>query len=198
MGKFYAVRKGRETGIFNTWNECQEKIKGFSGAEYKSFKSIEEAKEYINQNHKVDFDTNEDFVVAYVDGSYEDSIKKYGSGVLLLKEGTIIKEESFGGDEEELVSMRNVAGEIKAAEFAMNYCIDNGYNRLIIYYDYAGIENWCTGSWKAGKEGTIKYKENYNNMLSKGLKVQFRKVKAHSGDKFNDMADLLAKKGVIS
>ena len=41
--KFYAVRKGRKTGVFATWALCQEQIKGFSGAEYKSFTTKEEA-----------------------------------------------------------------------------------------------------------------------------------------------------------
>ncbi|PIG92945.1 viroplasmin family protein [Gloeocapsopsis sp. IPPAS B-1203] len=41
--KYYAVFKGRETGIFTSWAECEEQIKGFSGALYKSFKTREEA-----------------------------------------------------------------------------------------------------------------------------------------------------------
>jgi ribonuclease HI len=40
--KYYAVLKGRKTGIFTTWEECEEQIKGFSGALYKSFKTREE------------------------------------------------------------------------------------------------------------------------------------------------------------
>ena len=34
---FYAVAKGRTTGIFLSWPECQESVKGFSGAVYKKF-----------------------------------------------------------------------------------------------------------------------------------------------------------------
>lgn len=48
--KFYAVRKGRKPGIYQTWPECQEQVKGYKGAQYKSFKTEEEAKEYINDN----------------------------------------------------------------------------------------------------------------------------------------------------
>lgn len=197
MGKFYAVRKGREKGIFNTWSECQEKIKGYSGAEYKSFKTLEEASDYLNVSTSSSIDFTNDSITAYVDGSYEDSIKKYGSGVVIIKDGDIIEEKSFGGNESELVSMRNVAGEIKAAEYAMNFCIEKGYDKLILHYDYAGIESWCTGAWKAGKEGTKKYRDIYNDFSKRGLNVKFVKVKAHSGDKFNDMADCLAKKGLL-
>ena len=35
--KYYAVRKGKKTGIFQTWDECKLQVTGFSGAEYKRF-----------------------------------------------------------------------------------------------------------------------------------------------------------------
>ena len=33
--KVYAVRKGKATGIFYTWDECKAAVDGFSGAVYK-------------------------------------------------------------------------------------------------------------------------------------------------------------------
>jgi len=88
--------------------------------------------------------------------------------------------------------MRNVAGEIKCAEKAMRYCLVNGIKEVEIVYDYAGIERWCTGEWKANKPGTIAYKEFYDSLTDR-LNVTFRKVKGHSGDTFNDLADQLAR-----
>lgn len=41
--KFYVVWKGRKTGIFSTWADCEAQVKGFTGAEYKSFASREAA-----------------------------------------------------------------------------------------------------------------------------------------------------------
>ncbi|EGR2227503.1 ribonuclease H family protein [Vibrio parahaemolyticus] len=41
--KFYVVWKGRDTGIFTSWSEVNELIKGFSGAEYKSYADQETA-----------------------------------------------------------------------------------------------------------------------------------------------------------
>lgn len=197
MGKFYVVKKGRKVGIYKTWSECQEEIKGFSGAEFKSFKNMEEATKYLYTDNSVIFSEADSYIVAYVDGSYEDSLKRYGSGILVLKDNNVILEKSFGGSEESLISMRNVAGEIKAAEFAMMYCLEKGFNKLVLHYDYLGIEKWCNGEWKAGKSGTIRYKQKYDEFVNEGLMVKFVKVRAHSGDKYNDMADKLAKKGVI-
>ena len=36
---FYVVWKGRKTGIYTTWENCAEQVKGFAGAEYKAFAS---------------------------------------------------------------------------------------------------------------------------------------------------------------
>lgn len=45
----YAVAKGREKGIFLTWKECQQSIKGYSGAKYKKFESREDAERFIQE-----------------------------------------------------------------------------------------------------------------------------------------------------
>jgi len=41
--KYYVVWKGRKTGIFTSWEECEKQVKGFVAAEYKAFGSLEEA-----------------------------------------------------------------------------------------------------------------------------------------------------------
>lgn len=197
--KVYAVRKGRKTGLFNTWDECKEQISGFSGAEYKSFLTQSEAVEYLGLNKDEDID-NEDqkefeHMVSYVDGSYEDSLKKYGSGVVILYKNDKIT-FSLPGNDPRFLSMRNVSGEIIAAQKAMEYALENNIDKLDIYYDYEGIEKWCTGVWKANKEGTKLYRDFYNS-ISKKLKVDFIKVKAHSGDKYNEEADKLAKEALV-
>jgi ribonuclease HI len=37
--KFYVVWKGRRTGVFDNWADCNEQVKGFAGAVFKSFNS---------------------------------------------------------------------------------------------------------------------------------------------------------------
>ena len=41
--KYYVVWKGRKTGIFTSWEECEKQVKGFVAAEYKAFGSLKEA-----------------------------------------------------------------------------------------------------------------------------------------------------------
>lgn len=48
--KYYAVAKGRKTGIFTTWDDCQDQVKGFSGAVFKSFSTEKEAKRFLSGN----------------------------------------------------------------------------------------------------------------------------------------------------
>lgn len=192
--KFYAVRKGYNIGIYNTWDECKKQVNGFSGAEYKSFTLLDEANEYMGIKKEIKI-KDVDFVKAYVDGSYEHAVKEYGSGVVILKNDIVEKTYSVKGNDKTLVSMRNVAGEIEASKLAMRYCIDNEIKHLKLYFDYEGIEKWCIGAWKTNKEGTIEYKKFYDSIKDK-LYVEFVKVKAHSGDKYNEEADKLAKAAI--
>ncbi|MBK7883007.1 MAG: ribonuclease H family protein [Chitinophagaceae bacterium] len=52
--KFYVVWKGRETGIFESWDKCKEQIHKFPQAEYKSFKTRQLAEEAF-RNESADF-----------------------------------------------------------------------------------------------------------------------------------------------
>jgi len=47
--KFYAVRVGRCTGIFKTWDECKAQVNGYPKAKYKSFSTMVAAEEYLNE-----------------------------------------------------------------------------------------------------------------------------------------------------
>lgn len=140
------------------------------------------------QNVSID---NNICVKAYVDGSYEHSIMKYAYGCVILLRAEIVELNGSGADED-YVSMRNVAGEILGSETAITWAIEHGYKEVEIYYDYEGIEKWANDMWKANKPGTLRYKEFIKESRKK-IKVTFNKVKAHTGDKYNEMADKLAK-----
>lgn len=229
--KYYAVRKGRKTGVFLTWAECQKQVTGFSGAEFKSFPTMEEAKAFAGVNGgsdtngkqavEINSSTNADMavdgepglansgvksagssataspipgVIAYVDGSYRSDTGEFSYGMVILADGP---EQCFCQKmtDKELAQMHNVAGEIKGSEAAMQYAMDHNIPEIVIYHDYEGIAKWCTGAWKANKEGTKAYQAFYQN-ASKKVKIHFVKVKGHSNDKYNDMADQLAKKAL--
>lgn len=199
MAKFYAVKEGRKKGIFYTWDECKAQTQGFSGAVYKSFQTLSLAEEYLNpiKTEQLSLFTREEEIygcVAYVDGSYDINTHNFSYGVIILKDG--LEHEFYKSFcDPALADMRNVSGEIKGAEFAMQYCIENNIPAIKIYYDYEGVSKWCLGDWKTNKDGTKAYKAYYDSIKDR-LSVEFIKVKSHSGDKYNDIADYLAKKAL--
>ena len=40
----YVVRRGRKTGIFYTWDECEEQVKGFPDNDFVGYTALEDAK----------------------------------------------------------------------------------------------------------------------------------------------------------
>ncbi|MGN1141563.1 MAG: viroplasmin family protein [Oliverpabstia sp.] len=198
--KVYAVRRGKTTGLFYSWSECEAAVSGYPGAEYKGFLTEDEAKKYLGYEdikaENEDVLNKENFsLIAYVDGSFDAAIGKYAFGcVILTPDGDIIK-ESGNGDNPESLAIRNVAGEMLGAMTAVRWAIKNGYDNLELRYDYEGIEKWATGVWKAKNTLTQKYAE-YMQRQQNHIKISFRKVKAHSGDYYNEEADKLAKEAL--
>lgn len=43
--KYYVVWKGRKTGVFDNWADCELQVKGFDEARYKSFETENEARQ---------------------------------------------------------------------------------------------------------------------------------------------------------
>ena len=49
--KYYVVWKGRESGVFATWDECSAQVSGYPAAEYKSFDTLREARKAYQANY---------------------------------------------------------------------------------------------------------------------------------------------------
>ena len=50
--KFYVVWKGKRPGIYTSWDDCKAMIAGFKGAQYKSFKTFNEAKTAFDKDYE--------------------------------------------------------------------------------------------------------------------------------------------------
>lgn len=217
--KIYAVRKGRQAGLFDTWDECRRMVHGYPGAVYKSFETKQEALAYLNagtQAEKAPQDEQvqgfgkadqkkgrplqkeaegKDRLVAYVDGSYAHKKKRYSFGcVLLTPQGELIRESGSGNDPESL-ALRNVSGEMLGAMFAVQWAIRQGYPAVDIRYDYAGIEQWATHGWQAKNERTKQYAA-FMERCGRQIQITFTKIAAHTGNQYNEEADQLAKKAL--
>ena len=224
--KFYAVKNGRVPGIYSTWRECEEQIKGFSGAIYKSFATLEEAESFMsdsgnkkrNPNNGIltegpisteDFNLmvndriaslKEDEVIAFVDGSYNVEEEKSAFGAIIICSGgnrNMLYKAFTKNLGEDFIALRNVAAELEGVKEAVNWSITYKMKKLTVYYDYEGIEKWATGAWKAKKELTKNYVAFIQEKMQK-IDIEFIKVLAHSGIELNEEVDALAKNALLA
>ncbi|MFZ3129782.1 MAG: ribonuclease H family protein [Desulfosporosinus sp.] len=205
MGKknYYAVKEGTKVGIFNNWPECLASVKGYKGAVYKGFETKVEALEWLNGSVRSSADLSEGSKVngpldaigsidyeVYTDGSFCKG--RYSYGYAFIKNGEVVFESNGVGEDLEAASMRNVAGELAAVQHAVEKA-QTLNARILIYHDYSGISHWVTGAWQAKNKFTKAYVAFMR--AHQGL-YEFRKVAGHSGDRFNDYVDRLAKEAL--
>ncbi|MFD1292761.1 viroplasmin family protein [Lutibacter holmesii] len=75
--KFYVVWNGHKKGVFTSWNVCKKHITDFSGAQYKSFASKDEAEKAFKGRYEDYVGKNTKKVVLSAD-----ELKKYGKPIL--------------------------------------------------------------------------------------------------------------------
>lgn len=221
MSKYYSIYRGKSgiPMIVRTWDECKEEVIGCKGAVYKSFKTEKEAIEFLalnsegkpktvnnkkntvnNENkEEVALDLDNAGLVIYVDGSFSLEKENYSYGFIAIDNGEEVFEDCGVGNDKDSALLRNVAGEVLGSLKATEFAINKGYEKVTIVYDYKGVECWALGTWKRNKELTQLYHEKMQDNMKK-IDIRFVKVKGHSGDKYNDIADKLAKKalGIIA
>lgn len=200
---FYAVKNGREKGIFDNWADCSKQIHGFSGAMYKGFKTLEDAEEYLagqeakaSKKHdckdEIIDSLKEDEMLVYVDGSNLGDGSAFSWGIVTFSKK--LGKKSFNGKSTDVrwINQRNVAGELFAAVHATKFAVDNKMAKITIYHDYSGIRHWALGEWKTKNRLSQEYK-GFFEQAKGAIDYEFVKVEGHTGDKFNEEADMLAK-----
>lgn len=208
--KIYAVRRGRRPGIYHSWAACEAEVKGYGGADFKSFSTMGEAEAYMkaeteayrpstvetfnDEMEKRIAALGEDEALAFIDGSFDKHDKRgfrYSYGAIIFSsEGEVTLSQAF--DNPEYADSRNVAGEIEGAKQAILWALARGKKNLAIYYDYEGVKKWAVGEWRTNIKLTREYRDFFEEK-SKYIRVTFHHVKSHSGIVYNERADELAK-----
>jgi len=221
MNKYYAVARGRQIGIFTDWETTKSHVNGFPSAKYKSFKSVQEAKEYLRENNislenitennipldniitkrddiHEDLNIKNNIISIYTDGSYTQG--RGGIGIVYVYNNEIINEFFSKMDEypttnnrAELLAIYTVLFNITNFEYEYKIYSDSEYS-VKTYNEY--IHNWLKNDFKGIKNlDIIKPTWELFQSISKKTKLSIEWVESHSDNKYNNRADILAKKG---
>lgn len=188
--KVYAVKDGGEHRIYTNWPECYQAVHGKSGVVYKSFTSRQLAETWLESTSINPEPISTKAIKVYVDGSWSPARAEAGWAWIAVKEGKEIARANGVTDGPAL--SRNIDGELMAALDAMHWVaqIDEP---AILYHDYEGIARWALGEWQAKSMIAKQYVQHCKTLLHK---ISFAKVKAHSGDEWNEKVDALAKQAL--
>lgn len=215
--KFYAVKIGRKPGIYESWSECEQQTKGFSGAIFKSFSNIKDAATFVGGEMNRESGTDKTLVLAqifedekeeekeerieiYTDGSHIKGTNLLGwgaysniNGVEHKLAGQINSQKLREYDIHEKVS--NPTAEFIAFVSVLEKLETLSFKKKVIFkIDYDGVGNWMNGTWKATKSYIRKLRDRAQFLIDKmGLDYVIEHVPGHSGIKGNEMADQLAK-----
>ena len=129
-------------------------------------------------------------VDVYVDGSFDGQNASWAFAVIDPIKDSVIFEDKGVITDPDINSGRQIGGEVQAVIEAIECCKRNSLI-AIIYYDYIGIEEWARCRWVANKSYTKRYQEYM--MVNGQYFHRFVKIKSHTGNKWNEYVDKLAK-----
>lgn len=192
MSKVYAVRKGRTTGLFSTWTETQASVHGFSGAEYKSFRTKSEAKAFIRGRYD-EHSEGDEYGIYYTDGSCSKGIG--GTGVVFVKDEHEVYRLFKSIPSPTTNNYCELLALYHAVKDAQRECIvytDSKYSlkAVTIWYKTWQKNGWKTSSGK--KVANQKIIEKIIKILSQKKYIQIQHVYGHQGNRWNELADEIA------
>jgi len=208
---FYAVKKGRKPGVYNSWDECSEQINGFSGAIYKKFKFEADAQAFISsdaissvktlnategQNNISDVPANET-VSLYTDGACSGNPGPGGFGYAVVINDVLVQKGSGG-----LISTTNnqmelgaVIEGLKAVPKNCSVTVYTDSSYVANAFEKHWIDSWKCRNWVKSDGTGVLNRELWEQLLSvmaKHKEVNFVWVKGHAGNRYNELCDKLA------
>ena len=184
--KFYAIKTPEESKIVMTWAECEKLTHGVKGVLFKSFASRAEAEAWI-AGMEAPVPTG---LRVFVDGSFSPDFPKSGWAFVVTENDVEIARGS--GITAFDAESRNIDGEVMASYQAMRW-LDSNDKTGTICHDYEGIARWAKGEWQAKSNIAKRYVAAAKPYLHR---VSFEKVAAHTGVKWNELVDQLAKDAI--
>jgi ribonuclease HI len=204
MNKYYVIKKGRQTGIFqNSWDDVKPLVDKFPNAIYKSFYDYDGALNYFNETDPICVNSNvivydakhheQEAVcrlLVYTDGSCRNN--KGGYGIVVINDDNI---DCYSGS----VPIFPCTNQ-KAELYAILYVLQNiKHNEFVIHTDSKYAIGCCTNWLQNWKKAGFNKVKNIDLILEidknmQGKNVNFQHVYGHKGNKYNELCDELAKK----
>ena len=215
--KVYVVRRGRQTGLFNTWSECQKQVQGYPGAIFKSFTNLAEAQQWLGgaeiNNPKVASiskptysavtnDEAPDYII-YTDGSClrnPDGPGGWAAVIMDQNQGKLT--ELHDGQS----STTNNRMELTAAKAALEFVPVGAVVDLYTDSQYLKnaftkkwLVNWQRRGWLTASGAPVKNQDLWQVLaaLFSSRKVNFHWVKGHVGIEHNERCDQLARREAL-
>jgi len=138
-------------------------------------------------------------VTIYTDGACSGNPGPGGWGAVLLYGE---KEKTLSGGAAETTNQRmELTAAIRALQALNQPCeivlfSDSAY--LVNAFNQRWLENWQSNGWKNAKKQDVENRELWQELLDATAphSVQWRKVKGHAGDRYNELCDQLARKAI--
>lgn len=201
--KYYSVTTGRETGIFRSWGAVKPLVNGYPGAKYKSFKTLEEAQNYLDgvNTDKFTNPISDNKIIVYTDGSCVNKVG--GFGYVIVKDDKSIP---VSGKVPSYPTTNQVAELYAIYSTLYHLYKDDAVNHGLVIYTDSKYSIGCLTEWHYTwrKNGWINSKgESVANQklikaildISKDINIEYRHVRAHRGHFYNEWADKLANEG---
>ena len=204
MAKYYAVKRGRKTGIYDNWESAKRQIWGFQKAVHKSFDNLESAREFLgDKKANVIKDTRTEVVTynksdeliepihyglperdkpkniyrlgAVISGSGDKKKGYYTFGSVMFENEQIVQKIAHGGNVKKYAQNYNITGEILGTIKTIEYAIEKGYKEVCIYYSLEGIDKWATGIWNPRLPITKFYRRKIKEYQNK-ITLDFKSI----------------------
>ncbi|KRO33691.1 MAG: ribonuclease H [SAR86 cluster bacterium BACL1 MAG-120828-bin5] len=139
-------------------------------------------------------------VIMYTDGACRGNPGPGGWGAFITYEGA--SKEIFGGKPDATNNQMELSAAIEGMVALKEPCQIDLFtdSKYVMDGITQWIHNWKKNNWRTAAKKDVKNKELWQKLdeLINFHQVQWHWVKGHSGDEGNEMADLLANKGIDS
>jgi len=219
--KYYAVVRGRKTGIFSTWfgaGNAEEQVRGFAGARFKGFPTIDEARSWLQKPQSAApgkkkrssvksktptpaISTEQADFIIYTDGGCSFNPGPGGYGAVILAKGK--RQELSGGFKHTtnnrmelmacIVALKSIKPGVSVVVHSDSQYVVNGISK-------GWAAKWQANGWMRNKKDAAENYDLWQDLLDacEPLNVHFVWVKGHAGNEENECCDQLATQAFAS